>query len=571
MNTRFALRPYDKMSCERLEHDGILRPIAQALAARGIRSKEDLLEDWKALLPPVSLEGTEEAARLLADARAAGKRVTIVADYDCDGATACAIAMRGFAMMGIEARYIVPDRFTLGYGLTPAIVDLAASADPRPDLIITVDNGIASVEGVRRAKELGIEVIITDHHLPSDTLPEAACIVNPNVRESAFGSKALAGCGVMYYVLMALRAELRRRGVFDARTQPRLDALADLVALGTVADVVRLDQNNRVLVAQGLSRVRRGLACPGISALFAVAGRDTANACARDFAFGIAPRINAAGRLTEMGVGIECLLADDPQRAARLAAELDGLNRERRDLEGSMQTEAIDTIAHMDWEKRSTITLFEEDWHLGVVGLVASRVKEKTHRPVIAFARDDNAMLKGSGRSIEGVHLRDALDWVSKRDPSLIERFGGHAMAAGLTIRAEALERFTALFEEAITQMVDPEVFNRIVYIDGALSPEEISFPLVEAIGSRIWGQGFERPLFANDFHILSQRVLKDSHLKLVLDLAGSRFEAIYFRRNTPLPAHVRLAYRPEINEYMGRRSIQLVVEAAETTEARVN
>lgn len=564
MKTRFALRPYDKMTCERLEHAGILRPIAQALAARGIHGPQDLLEDWRSMLAPSLLEGAERAAQMLADAAALGRRITIVADYDCDGATACAIAVRGLRMMGLEANYIVPDRFKFGYGLTPAIVDLAASLTPRPDLIITVDNGIASVEGVRRARELGIEVIITDHHLPGDALPEAACIVNPNVKESLFPSKALAGCGVMFYVLLALRAELRRRGVFDKASQPRLDRLSDLVALGTVADVVKLDHNNRVLVAQGLSRVRRGLALPGINALFEVAGRDVAAATARDFSFAIAPRINAAGRLTEMGIGIECLLTDDPAEALRCAQELDQLNRERRGLEDSMQIDAVERLSNMDWRHHATITLFEEDWHQGVVGLVASRLKERTHRPVIAFARDDNNLLKGSGRSIEGIHLRDMLDWVSKQDPNVIERFGGHAMAAGLTIREDNLERFTELFERAVIETADPEVFDKVVYIDGALSPEEISFGLVEAMSERIWGQGFERPLFANDFSILSQRVLKDAHLKLVVDLAGSRFEAIHFRRNTPVASHARLAYRPEINEYMGRRSVQLVVEAVE-------
>lgn len=565
MITRFAIRPYDKMSFERLEHAGILRPIAQALAARGITCPEDLLEDWKALIPPSVLEGTQKAAQILADALASGKPMTVVADYDCDGATACAIAVRGLRMMGAKVNYIVPDRFKFGYGLTPAIVDLAAQLDPKPEIIITVDNGIASVEGVKRAKELGIDVVITDHHLPGDELPEASCIVNPNVKGSCFASKSLAGCGVMFYVLLALRAELRKRGVYDVKTQPRLDILCDLVALGTVADVVKLDQNNRVLVAQGLSRVRRGMALAGIRALFEVAGRDTTLATARDFAFGIAPRINAAGRLTEMGIGIECLLTDDDSRAFALAQELDNLNKERRDLEGSMQTDAVDRISHMDWQHASTITLFQEDWHQGVVGLVASRVKEKTHRPVIAFARDENDLLKGSGRSIEGVHLRDALDWVSKRSPDLIERFGGHAMAAGLTIKAQNLSRFSQLFEEAVTQMVAPEVFNRVVFVDGALSPEEITFPLIESMQNRIWGQGFERPLFANDFTVLSQRVLKDTHLKLILDLAGNRFEAIYFRRSEPLPTHIRLAYRPEVNEFQGRRSIQLVVEAAET------
>ncbi len=564
MKTRFTLRPYDKIACERLEHAGILRPIAQALAARGITRPEDLLEDWRSMLPPATLEGAQSAAELLAEAVLRKRRVTVVADYDCDGATACAVAVRGLAMMGLDVRYIVPDRFKFGYGLSPAIVDLAASADPAPDLIITVDNGIASVEGVERARALGIDVIITDHHLPGDALPNASCIVNPNVRGSAFPSKSLAGCGVMFYVLLALRAELRRRGVFTQQNQPRLDRLSDLVALGTVADVVKLDHNNRVLVAQGLSRVRRGLGLAGINALFEVAGRDVTCATARDFSFAIAPRINAAGRLTEMGVGIECLLADDAETARRYAEELDALNRERRGLEDSMQLDAVERLANMDWRHHATITLFEEDWHQGVVGLVASRLKERTHRPVIAFARDDRDLLKGSGRSIEGIHLRDTLDLISKRAPDVIERFGGHAMAAGLTIKADKLERFSRLFEAAVKETTDPEVFERVVYIDGALSPEEISFGLVEAVQQRIWGQGFERPLFANDFTVISQRILKDAHLKLVVDLAGNRFEAIYFRRSTPVPTHVRLAYRPEINEFMGRRSVQLVVEAME-------
>lgn len=564
MTTLFQLRPYDKQAFETLVHGGVLRPVAQALAARGVTSNEDLREDWKAMLPPSALEGTEKAARLLADLREKKGRVIIVADYDCDGATACAVAMKGLTLLGIAADYIVPDRFKLGYGLTPEIVDMCAERTPKPDLIITVDNGIASIEGVAHAKALGIDVLVTDHHLPADVLPEAACIVNPNVKTSTFPSKSLAGCGVMYYVLLALRAELRRRGVFTAETQPRLDALSDLVALGTVADVVRLDKNNRILVAQGLGRIRRGLAAPGISALFTVAGRDWQKASARDIAFAVAPRINAAGRLTEMGVGIECLLTDNPDHAQLCAEKLEELNKERRGLEDTMQNDASEYVAQLDWHSRATVTLFDESWHQGVVGLVASRVKEKIHRPVIAFACDGEEELKGSGRSIEGIHLRDALDRVSKIAPDVIVRFGGHAMAAGLTIRKENLRRFSALFEQAVSEMYDASVFNRVVLVDGALSPEEITFPLVEAISARIWGQGFERPLFANDFTVLSQRVLKETHLKILLELGDMRFDAIFFRRNTPLPAKVRLAYRPEINEFQGRRTVQLVVEAAE-------
>ncbi len=564
MATQFQIRPYDKTAFEALAASGMLRPIAQALAARGVRTPDDLREDWKSLLPPATLEGTEAAARLLADLREAGGRVVIVADYDCDGATACAIAVRGLTSLGIPVSYIVPDRFKLGYGLSPEIVDLCLEARPKPDLIVTVDNGIASVEGVAHAKALGLKVLITDHHLPAETLPDADCIVNPNLKTSAFESKALAGCGVMYYVLLALRAELRRRGVFTPQTQPRLDHLADLVALGTVADVVKLDKNNRILVAQGLARIRRGDAHPGVAALLAAAGRDWAKASARDFAFSVAPRINAAGRLTGMGVGIRCLLADDAADAQSAALQLEDLNRERRDLEDAMQSDAADYVAQIDWRSKATVTLYDGGWHQGVVGLVASRVKERIHRPVIAFANDGEENLKGSGRSIEGVHLRDALDAVSKMAPNVIERFGGHALAAGLTIKKDNLRRFASLFEFCVARMVDPAVFNRIVKVDGALSPEEISFPLVEAIAGRIWGQGFEPPVFANDFTVLSQRVLKDAHLKLYLDLNGTRFDAIFFRHNTPLPERVRLAYRPEINEFQGRRTVQLVVEAAE-------
>lgn len=566
MNTRFLQRPYDKVACEKLMHCGVLRPIAQALSARGIHDASDLCEDWKALLPPVLLEGTQQAAQILADCVADGRHVVVVADYDCDGATACAAAIRGFRLLGVHAEYVVPDRFTTGYGLSPQIVDLALAKDPQTRLIVTVDNGIASVEGVAAAKQKGIDVVITDHHLPGEELPQAACIVNPNLTQSQFPSKALAGCGVMFYVLLALRAELRRRGRFTSANQPNLSQLADVIALGTVADVVKLDQNNRILVSQGLARIRQGLASPGINALFAAAGRDIASASAADFAFAIAPRINAAGRLTEMGVGIECLLASSDEKAQALAGELEELNRKRRDLEDSMQLDATDIVHNMNLAGRATLTLFDEPWHQGVVGLVASRVKERVNRPVIAFARDGDNELKGSGRSIAGIHLRDALDRVSKMDPTLIERFGGHAMAAGLTIKRKNLERFSELFEKAVHEAAAPGIFDKVILTDGALAPEEINFPLVEAISQRIWGQGFEKPLFANEFTILTQRVLKGAHLKMLVDLAGNRFEAIYFRQNEPLARHVHLAYRPEINEFMGRRSLQLVVEAADVT-----
>jgi len=564
MPTRFIERHYDPILCAHLCEGGMLAPLARALVSRGIRSSEDLAEDWKSLLSPTSLQGLDVAAKLLADARETHRRILVVADYDCDGATACAIALRGLTAMGLEAQYLVPDRFRFGYGLSPEIVDIACQQKERPDIIITVDNGIASIEGVSHANELGIEVIITDHHLAGETLPEAAAIVDPNLPSNGFQSKALAGCGVMFYLLLALRAELRERNVYTRESQPRLDALSDLVALGTVADVVALDKNNRILVSQGLARVRQGRACPGIAALFNVAGRDYAQATARDFAFSIAPRINAAGRLTEMSIGIDCLVSDDPSQALEYARELDRLNTERRDLEGDMQLDALELVRNMDWQGRATVILFDASWHQGVVGLVASRVKEQINRPVIAFACDEGTLLKGSGRSIEGIHLKDALEAVSKRFPTLIKRFGGHAMAAGLSIEASDLERFTQAFEETIVQTVRKDVFDRRILVDGPLTGEQINFPLIDALASRIWGQGFETPLFANEFIVLDQRLVKGAHLKLRLELDGRRFDAIYFRHTTFLPSHVRLAFRPEANTYMGRRTPQIVVVADE-------
>jgi single-stranded-DNA-specific exonuclease len=465
--------------------------------------------------------------------------------------------------MGARVDYVVPNRFEYGYGLTPEIVDLAASRAPRPELLITVDNGIASVDGVERANQLGIAVLITDHHLPGDRLPAAAAIVNPNQRGCGFPSKHLAGVGVMFYVLTALRAELRRRGRFTEASQPRLDALLDLVALGTVADVVRLDRNNRILVAAGLHRVQTGRMQPGVAALFQIAGRSTRTAHAGDFGFAVGPRINAAGRLTDMTVGIECLLTDDPQRALELAGQLEKLNRERRAIEADMNLGAMAELDADYSDERRTICLFNASWHPGVVGLVASRVKERFHRPTIAFATLDGNDLRGSGRSIDGVHLRDTLDLVTKAAPQLVDKFGGHAMAAGVTLKHANFQAFVDAFEAATRASADHQLFARTLSTDGALAPKEITFGLVEAIERQIWGQGFPPPLFANEFTVLEQRLVGDQHLKLSLDLAGKRFEAIWFRRTATLPSRARLAYRPIVEEYQGLRRINLLVEAA--------
>lgn len=563
--TRILNREFDLEAARRLHEEGYLPPVARALSARGIRDASELAQDWKSMLPPAMLEGTREAAERLALARERGERVTVVADYDCDGATACAVAIRGLGMMGVKADYFVPHRVHHGYGLSCAVVDLLAARTPRPDVLLTVDNGVSSAEAVRHAAELGIDVIVTDHHLPGAELPPAVCIVNPNLADSAFPSKALAGVGVMYYVLLALRALLRERGVYTQQTQPRLDALVDLVALGTVADVVKLDKNNRILVAQGLNRIRLGRTHAGISALFAVAGKKPEAAGVRDFGFALGPRINAAGRLDTMENGIECLLADDPVVALDYARSLNDFNAARQELETEMQQAAETALSCCNVDSLATLTLYDGRFNEGVVGLVASRLKEKVNRPTIVFAPTDDGALKGSGRSIAGVHLRDALDLVSKALPGAVLRFGGHAMAAGLTLRSEDdLPAFRDAFEKAVRSMVDASVFERVIYTDGGLAPDEITERLVQAIDSQIWGQGFDAPVFANEFRVVRQSLVKDAHTKLILELGGQRFDAIFFRHTETLPGMVRLAYRPNINEFMGRRSVQLVIEAAE-------
>jgi len=570
MSAVFRTRDFDAATARRLQALGVPAPLARALAARGIGGEADLALSTRQMQAPSTMHQLDAAARLLADAIAGQQRLLVVADYDCDGATACAVAVRGLRLMGGQVSYLVPNRFEYGYGLTPEIVDLAARS--QPDLIITVDNGIASIEGVARANALGIGVLITDHHLPADRLPAARAIVNPNQPGCSFDSKNLAGVGVMFYVLMQLRAELRNRGRFDESTQPRLDTLLDLVALGTVADLVGLDRNNRILVQAGLERIRRGAMQPGLAALFRVAGREPRVARASDLGFAIGPRINAAGRLTDMTQGIECLLCDDPDQALVLAQRLDTLNRERRQIEADMQADAQFDLDAAERDcglagnpgamaRQRTITMFRDGWHPGVVGLIASRVKERHHRPTIAFARAGADTLRGSGRSIEGVHLRDTLDCVTKRHPGLIERFGGHAMAAGLTIPEAALADFTHAFEAAARETSDASLYARTLAVDGALAADEITYSLVEASDRIVWGQGFAEPLFANDFTVIEQRLVKDTHLKLTLELDGRRWPAIWFRRVQGLPQRVRLAYRPTIDEFRGQRRLSLIIE----------
>jgi single-stranded-DNA-specific exonuclease len=564
MSVQLRVRDFDPAAARRLQAGGIPAPLARALAARGICAEGDLDLSMKRMQAPDRMAQIDSAATLLADAIDAGRSLLVIADYDCDGATACAVAVRGLRALGAKADFLVPNRFEYGYGLTPEIVELAAQR--HPDILITVDNGIASVEGVERAKALGIDVLVTDHHLPGAELPRARAIVNPNQPGCGFLSKNLAGVGVMFYVLAQLRSELRRRGRFSVASQPRLDALLDLVALGTVADLVPLDQNNRILVQAGLDRIRRGEAQPGIQALFSVAGRDARRARASDLGFGLGPRINAAGRLADMSLGIACLLCDDRGQAIDMAKKLDELNRDRRQIEADMQEQARLALEAAAFDERSmaerrTITVFGETWHHGVVGLVASRVKEQYHRPTIAFARSDERWLRGSGRSIEGVHLRDTLDLVTKIKPNLIERFGGHAMAAGLTIARDALAQFELAFEQAARANPDASPYRRSLAVDGALASGDIDFALLRAIDAIVWGQGFPEPVFCGEFRIREQRLLKDAHLKLSVELDGRRWPAIWFRRTEPLPERATLAFRPVIDEYRGEQNITLMIE----------
>jgi single-stranded-DNA-specific exonuclease len=492
-----------------------------------------------------------------------------VADYDCDGATACAVAIRGLRLLGAAEgtlHYVVPDRAVHGYGLTPAIVDLALQR--RPDLLLTVDNGIASIAGVAHARAHGLAVLVTDHHLPARIddrieLPEADVIVNPNQPDCAFASKNLAGVGVMFYVLLALRGELRRRGAFTADTQPRLDALLDLVALGTVADVVKLDANNRRLVAQGLKRVRGGRMHAGVAALFAVSGRDAKRACAFDFGFAIGPRINAAGRLADMTLGIECLLADDAQRAAELAKTLDDINRERRDVEAGMreQAQAMLDMLMPEGDPPPALAIYDPEFHEGVVGIVASRLKDRVHRPTFVFALGQDGLLKGSGRSIAGFHLRDALDLVSKRHPGVLVKFGGHAMAAGCTLAEEDFDTFDAALQRVAHEWLDAAALSRQLLSDGPLPGEYFNPETVQSLDAQVWGQAFEPPLFSDPVEVLAQRLVGEKHLKLTVRHGGAVREAIWFGRAEPLPERVTLAYRLALDEYNGRQRVQMVVE----------
>ncbi|MBV8466627.1 MAG: single-stranded-DNA-specific exonuclease RecJ [Burkholderiales bacterium] len=541
-----------------------LHPIeARVYAARGICTADDLNTDLGRLLPASGMKGAARAAVRLADAIAARERILVVADYDADGATACTVAIRGLAAMGAVVDFIVPNRFEYGYGLTPEIVELAAAKSPQ--LIVTVDNGIASVAGVERARALGIDVLVTDHHLPGDSLPDAL-IVNPNQPGCEFASKSLAGVGVMFYVLMALRAEMRQRGAFAGRTEPNLGDLLDIVALGTVADVVKLDGNNRILVEQGLRRIRAGRACAGLLALFTAAGRDPRRASAFDLGFTLGPRLNAAGRLDDMSLGIACLLADDHGAALDMARELDKLNRERRAIEADMQDIAQAKLDAVTVDDRYSLTVFDPDFHQGVVGLVASRLKDRHHRPTIVFAEGLDREVKGSGRSTPGLHLRDALDLVAKREAGLISRFGGHAAAAGLTLAdATGVERFRIAFEAVCRELMPASALSRTFEVDGELASGALDLQLAERLDARVWGQGFPAPRFVGRFKVRNQRIVGEKHLKLKLECEhGLVIDAMRFQHADPLPDVIEAVYQLSVNDWQGSRSLQLLIDVAQ-------
>lgn len=547
-----------------------IHPVLQRVyAARGVTSAADLELSLQSLLPYQSMKGIGQAVELLLPVVTEGRRLLIVGDFDVDGASSTALAIRALRMLGARhVDYLVPNRFDFGYGLSAELVQVALTM--APDLIMTVDNGIASHEGILAARAEGVPVLVTDHHLPGDTLPAAAAIVNPNQPGCAFPSKAACGCTVVFYLMLALRARLNELRLLP-EPAPNMASLLDLVALATVADVVPLDHNNRILVEQGLRRIRAGFACAGILALLQVAGRESARTVASDFGFAVGPRLNAAGRLDDMSLGIECLLTDDALRALNLAQTLDEMNRDRRSIEQGMQAEAMHYLDRFDDSAALPVglCLYQPDWHQGVIGILASRIKDKVHRPVIALAADADGWLKGSARSVPGLHMRDALDEVHKRAPGLMKKFGGHAMAAGLTLAATGLEEFSRLFDDVCRAHLSAAQLQQQLETDGPLETSEFSLELAQLLRwGGPWGQAFPEPLFSGEFRLQQQRVVGERHLKMVLQPAGSDMvlDAIWFNIDSACwPDHnadvVSCVFQLDVNEFRGRQSVQLLVK----------
>ena len=568
------IRSYSQQDFDKLKQNGISTILSRIYAARGINNPDQLEIDLSQLIPFDQLKNISLMASLLADAIEAKKRLLIIADYDSDGATACAVGIRILRKLGAVVDYLVPNRFEYGYGLTPEIVQLAHTTK-QPDILITVDNGIASIDGVEEANQLGMQVLVTDHHLPGDALPDALAIINPNQPGCNFPSKNIAGVGVVFYLMLALRAELRNRGTFTATVkEPNLANFLDLVALGTVADVVKLDDNNRILVQQGLQRIRKGRACAGINALLKIARRQYQQATTYEMGFILGPRLNAAGRLDDMALGIECLITDNDEQAAQIAQQLDQLNRERREIEASMQDDAL-AILDTNFKSKElntdsySLCLFDNNWHQGVIGILASRIKDKFHRPVITFAPGNGNEIKGSGRSIPGVHLRDALDLVSKQHPDLILKFGGHAAAAGLTILKENFVQFCTVFEQVSKTQLTPAQLTRIYETDGDLLSSEMNLDLAQNLTDKVWGQGFPQPTFNAIFYVENQRIVGEKHLKLKLrkiepndpQKKGVLYDAILFFHNDPLPDKIEAVYQLQVNEYNNNKTLQLLIE----------
>jgi single-stranded-DNA-specific exonuclease len=544
--------------------------LARLFAARGVMSHHELEISLSCIIPPERLTNNTQMAKLLADAIISNKKILVIGDYDADGATATAVAVKGLRQFcrilasNAQVDFLVPNRFEYGYGLTPEIVQLAYAQAQRPDILVTVDNGIASVDGVLTANQLGMQVLITDHHLPGDTTPAAACIVNPNQLGCDFPSKNLAGVGVMFYVLLALRAELRSRGIFAGKTEPNLTELLDLVALGTVADLVKLDANNRILVEQGLRRIRAGVCSAGITALLQIAGKSPEKVIAQDLGFYVGPRLNAAGRLDDMRIGIACLLAENATEAMQKAETLQALNMERRNIEADMQDSALTTLEAIDVSQQFSVSMFNADWHQGVIGILASRLKERYHRPAIVFAEAGDGLLKGSGRSIPSLHLRDALDLITKRQPDLIIKFGGHAMAAGLSINQMDFDVFQKAFETVVRGLLTEADLQATIETDGGLQGNEINLATAQLLSKQVWGQGFNQPLFFDTFAVINQRIVGEKHLKLLLQKDQKRFDAIYFNHHDDLPENIEAVYALEANEYKGLQTVQLQIKHVE-------
>ena len=563
--TKIVQRQTQAKAAKQLEASGVSALMARLLSVRGVTEARQISANLSHLLAPDTLTHNTTMAKLLADAIQANKQLLVIGDYDADGATATAVAIKGLRAFGAKVEFLVPNRFEYGYGLTPEIVALAATQ--KPDVIITVDNGIASVEGVAAANALGIQVLITDHHLPGQELPQAACIINPNQHGCTFASKNLAGVGVMFYALLGLRAEFRARGTYANTAEPNLTELLDLVALGTVADLVKLDDNNRILVEQGLRRIRTGACSPGILALLRVSGRQSQTTHAQDLGFSVGPRLNAAGRLDDMTLGIQCLLAETDIEATKIAQQLQDLNLQRRSIEADMQEGASLSLDDIDVANQFSISMYQADWHQGVIGILASRIKERYHRPVIVFAEAGEGLLKGSGRSIAGLHLRDALDLLSKHQPDLILKFGGHAMAAGLTIKQLDFELFNQGFEAVVRSLITETDLESVLEVDGGLNPTDMTFATAQLLENQVWGQGFAPPLFYDEFEVINQRILADKHLKLTLKTIDKPLviDAIYFNHSTLLGSTIQAAYQLQTNSYNGVQKVQLNLQYIES------